>query len=71
MPTICLNYHEKKFSWFKQPMGLNASVLDKFIKIGLELEFEFNDVEDEYYDENGEWIHLMLMSMKEVTLLES
>lgn len=56
MPTICLDYHEKKFSWFKQPTELNASVLNKFIKIGLELEFEFNDVEDGYYDEDGEWI---------------
>ena len=56
MPTICLDYHEKKFSWFKQPMELNANVLDKFIKVGLELEFEFNDVDDGYYDEDGEWI---------------
>ena len=57
MPTSILGYHNKSFSKYKEPSNLREDLMDKKIKIGIELEWEFDNPDnDGYYDEDDEWV---------------
>ena len=57
MPTTILGYHNKSFNKYKEPSNLREDLMDKKIKIGIELEWEFDNPDnDGYYDDDDEWI---------------
>lgn len=57
MPARILKYHAKDFNKYKIPSNLKQELMDKKIKIGIELEWEFDDPENTgYYDYEGDWI---------------
>ena len=57
MPTSILGYHNKSFNKYKEPSNLREDLMDKKIKIGIELEWEFDNPDnDGYYDDDDEWI---------------
>ena len=57
MPTSILGYHNKSFDKYKEPSNLKEDLMDKKIKIGIELEWEFDNPDNNgYYDDDDEWI---------------
>ena len=57
MPTTILGYHNKSFNKYKEPSNLKEELMNKKIKIGIELEWEFDNPDNSgYYDDDGEWI---------------